>query len=80
MSKLLVKTKINYLYNFGINSFGNNNKFYPQKETCYNSDGTIKTVGSYIREFDNDGYLLSSMTKYSDGTYDRYYDYKYQCK
>jgi hypothetical protein len=78
--KVSVKTKVIYLFNYGINSFGNNNKLYPDKITYYRSDGTIEKDGIYVYEFDNKGYFLSSWIKYSDGSEQRKYDYIYDCK
>lgn len=78
--KISVKTKVIYPFNYGINSFGNNNKLYPDKITYYRLDGTIEKEGSYIYEFDNRGYFLSSWIKYSDGSEQSRYNYIYECK
>jgi hypothetical protein len=75
-----VKTKIIYLFNYGVKSFSSNNKYYPTVRTNYKIDGSIEKQGEYVYEFDNKGYLLSSKIKYSDKTEDNYYDYTYQCK
>jgi hypothetical protein len=79
-STVPVKTKILYLFNYGIKSFSANNKFYPSRKINYKLDGSIEKQGEYVYEFDNKGYLLSSKIKYSDKTEDYYYDYVYQCK
>ena len=74
-----IKTKIEYLYNYGINGLGENDKFYPSFKIYYNSDGSKSKDGSYVYEFDNNGYIISGTIKYSDGSFERE-DYTYQCK
>ena len=75
-----IKTKIEYLYNYGINGFGKNDKFYPSFKIYYNSDGSKNRDGSYVYEFDSNGYLLSSIVRFNSNSYEREYDYTYECK
>lgn len=74
-----VKTKIEYLYNYGINGFGINDKFYAAFKRYSNSNGS-DIQGYYVYEFDSKGYLLSSIIRYNDNSYEREYDYTYECK
>ena len=74
-----IKTKIEYLYNYGVNGFGVYDNFYPAFKRYYNFNGS-SIKGSYVYEFDTNGYLLSSIITYNDNSYEREYDYTYQCK
>lgn len=74
------KSKIMYLYNYGNNSFGNGDKYYPDKKLKYDNNGLLKTQGTFVYKFDNKDYLLSRDIKFPDGTSESYFDYSYQCK
>ena len=79
-SSIQNKNTILYLYNYGINDFGEGNKSLPDKRIRYNEDGSISRQGTYIYKFDSKGFLISSDISYTDGTSVGLSGYTYQCK
>lgn len=74
------KNIISFLFNYGVNDFGEGNKNHPDKRTTYHADGTIYRQGTFSYKFDNKGYLLSSEIINLDATKSTYSGFIYQCK
>lgn len=80
MSSTPNKNIISYLFNYGINDFGEGNKNLIDKRIRYNEDGTILRQGTFVYKLDSKGFLISSDITYSDGSTSGYSGYSYQCK